>query len=181
MFGRAGWIFVTSPNAVTPYHMDHEHNFILQCLGKKTIHVWNPLDRDVVTERSLELFHTKLSRELVIYKEEHQGRAYSFEAEPGMGAYMPSTSPHWVKNGPGVSITISCTYYTKAIRRRKLLHRGNFKLREMGMNPTPVGQNAVRDGMKGAFFGMGQAMSRVLNRQSPNLPTPQYAPGGPVY
>lgn len=28
MCHRAGWIFVTSPGAVTPYHMDHEHNFI---------------------------------------------------------------------------------------------------------------------------------------------------------
>jgi hypothetical protein len=181
MFGRAGWIFVTSPNAVTPYHMDHEHNFILQCLGRKTLHVWNPLDRDVVTERSLELFHAKLSRELVLYKEEHQPRAYSFALEPGMGGYMPATSPHWVKKGDGVSITVSCTYYTKAIRRQKLLHRGNHKLREMGMEPAPVGKNTVRDGMKGAFFGMGQAMSRVLKRQSPGAPTPPYAGSGPLY
>ncbi|HVE86494.1 MAG TPA: hypothetical protein VND93_26740, partial [Myxococcales bacterium] len=181
MFGRAGWIFVTSPHAVTPYHMDHEHNFILQCLGNKTLHVWDPLDRDVVTERSLELFHTKLSRELVLYKEEHQPRAHTFALEPGMGGYMPSTSPHWVKNGDGVSITISCTYYTKAIRRRKLLHRGNHKLREWGLNPAPVGASAIRDGMKEAFFGAGQAMSRVLKRQSPRLPTPPYAGAGPVY
>jgi hypothetical protein len=182
MFGRAGWIFVTSPSAVTPYHMDHEHNFILQCLGKKTLHVWNPLDRDVVTERSLELFHAKLSRELVIYKQEHQERAYTFALEPGMGGYMPSTSPHWVKNGDGVSITISCTYYTKAIRRRKLLHRGNFKLRELGLIPAPVGSNALRDGVKQAFFGAGQAMTRLLKRQSPMVGTPPYAPGGqPLY
>jgi hypothetical protein len=182
MFGRAGWIFVTSPGAVTPYHMDHEHNFILQCAGRKTLNVWNPLDRDVVTERSLELFHAKLSRELVIYKEEHQPRAYTFALEPGMGGYMPSTSPHWVKNGDGVSITISCTYYTKAIRRRKLLHRGNHKLRELGLTPAPVGQNALRDGVKGAFFGAGQAMTRLLKRQSPAVGTPPYAPGGqPLY
>jgi len=182
MFGRAGWIFVTSPNAVTPYHMDHEHNFILQCIGNKTLHVWNPLDRDVVTERSLELFHGKLSRELVVYKEEHQPRAYTFALEPGMGGYMPSTSPHWVKNGDGVSVTISCTYYTKEIRRRKLLHRGNQKLRELGLTPTPVGQNVLRDGMKQAFFGMGQALQRVLKRQSPGVPTPPYAvSGSPLY
>ena len=182
MFGRAGWIFVASPNAVTPYHMDHEHNFILQCVGKKKLHVWNPLDRDVVTERSLELFHAKLSRELVIYKEEHQSRAYGFDLEPGMGGYMPSTSPHWVKNGDGVSITISCTYYTKAIRRRKLLHRGNHKLRELGLEPAPVGKHALRDGVKQAVFGAGQAMTRLLKRQSPALGMPPYAPGGqPLY
>ena len=30
---RAGWIFVSSPGAVTPFHIDHEHNFILQIRG----------------------------------------------------------------------------------------------------------------------------------------------------
>ena len=106
MHDRAGWIFITSPNAVTPYHMDHEHNFILQVRGKKTLHVWEPLDREVVTERSLELFHAKHSRELVQYREEFQRRARVFDLEPGMGGYMPTTSPHWVKNGDGVSITV---------------------------------------------------------------------------
>jgi hypothetical protein len=181
MFGRAGWIFVTSPNAVTPYHMDHEHNFILQCIGNKTLHVWNPLDRDVVTERSLELFHGKLSRELVVYKEEHQPRAYTFALEPGMGGYMPSTSPHWVKNGDGVSITISCTYYTRAIRRRKLLHRGNHKLRSMGINPSPVGENQMRDGLKASVFGAGQALTSMLKRRSEATMRPAYAEEGPLY
>jgi hypothetical protein len=31
---RAGWIFVSSPRAVTPFHMDHEQNCILQIRGK---------------------------------------------------------------------------------------------------------------------------------------------------
>jgi hypothetical protein len=107
MHGRAGWIFITSPNAVTPYHMDHENNFILQCLGKKKVYVWEPLDREVVTERSLELFHTKHSRELVVFRDTFLPKAHVCDFEPGMGAYMPSTAPHMVKNGDGVSITIS--------------------------------------------------------------------------
>jgi len=35
---RAGWIFVSSPNTVTPFHMDHEHNFILQIRGTKRLY-----------------------------------------------------------------------------------------------------------------------------------------------
>lgn len=42
MYGYAGWIFLTSPRVVTPYHMDRENNFILQVRGNKRIHVWDP-------------------------------------------------------------------------------------------------------------------------------------------
>src|SRR5215813_3710147 len=54
---RAGWIFVSSPNAVTPFHMDHEHNFIMQIRGTKRLYTWEPFDRETVSERGQELFH----------------------------------------------------------------------------------------------------------------------------
>ena len=37
-------IFVSSPGAVTPFHMDHEHNFILQIRGNKKLYTWDPMD-----------------------------------------------------------------------------------------------------------------------------------------
>jgi hypothetical protein len=170
MCHRAGWIFVTSPGAVTPYHMDHEHNFILQVLGKKTINVFDPLDRSIVQERSLELFHTKLSRELVVYKDEFQPKAHVFEAEPGMGAYMPTTSPHWVKNGDNVSITVSFTYYTKRTLRAKHLYRSNYFLRQAGLSPRPVGQSEALDSAKYLAFHTLHR-TRGLLRRAPTDPT----------
>jgi hypothetical protein len=164
MHHRAGWIFVTSPGAVTPYHMDHEHNFILQVRGKKTLNTWDPLDRTVVTERSLELFHFKDSRDLVVYKEEFQPKARVFHLEPGLGGYMPSTTPHWVKNGDNVSITVSFTYYTDMTWRRKNLHRGNYRLRAMGMEPTPVGDQPGRDLVKFPLIRAEQAVRDVAKR-----------------
>jgi hypothetical protein len=149
---RAGWIFITSPNAVTPYHMDHEHNFILQVHGRKTLNVWEPLDREVVTERSLELFHAKWSRELVTYDERFQPRARVFQLEPGLGGYMPLTSPHWVKNGDNVSVTVSFTYYTDLTRRLETLYRGNYTLRARGLAPAPVGRTPARDAVKHLAF-----------------------------
>jgi hypothetical protein len=53
---RSGFIFVTSPNAVTPYHLDHGNNFLLQIAGRKTVYIWEPLDRSVVSDAALELF-----------------------------------------------------------------------------------------------------------------------------
>ena len=150
---RAGWIFVTSPKAVTPYHMDHENNFILQIRGKKKLYVCDPLDREVVTERALELFHAKNSRELVVFREEHKDRARVFDLEPGMGGYMPRTAPHSVENGDNVSITISFTYYTNETRRAKLLHQANEVMRKRGITPTPVGQSRAVDAAKAFGFG----------------------------
>jgi len=170
MHHRAGWIFVTSPHALTPYHMDHEHNFILQVRGTKTINVWDPLDREVVTERSLELFHHDYSRELVVYQEEFQARAHVFDVKPGMGAYMPLTSPHLVKNGPDVSITVSFTYYTSETRRREMLHKVNHRLRSIGLQPRPVGSRPVVDSAKyhlvSRFDQAKRILSKVVGRKS---------------
>ncbi|MBS2032790.1 MAG: cupin-like domain-containing protein [Deltaproteobacteria bacterium] len=180
MCHRAGWIFVTSPGAVTPYHMDHEHNFILQIRGNKTLHVWEPLDREVVSERALELFHGKLSRELVVYRDELLARAHVFQLKPGMGGYMPQTAPHWVKNGDEVSITASFTFYTDATRRRALLHRGNEKLRAVGITPSPVGSTPLVDGVKHLAFRAQQELKTAVNsaRGKPNAPPTDgtYAP-----
>ena len=169
MHHRAGWIFVTSPGAVTPYHMDHEHNFILQVKGRKTLNTWEPLDRSVVTERSLELFHFNGSRDLVVYKDEFQPKARVFHLEPGIGGYMPTTTPHWVKNGDNVSITVSFTYFTDMTWRRRVLHRGNYRLRSLGLAPTPVGERPGLDRVKYPLFSADQgardAVKRVLGRE----------------
>lgn len=145
---RAGWIFVTSPNAVTPFHIDHEHNIILQIRGNKRLHAWDPLDRDVVSELAQERFHTEHSRELVTYDESFDAKAQVFELEPGMGGYMPSTSPHVVTNSDNVSVTMSLTFYTDSTRRRALLYRGNAMLRRAGVKPAPVGASTLRDQAK---------------------------------
>ncbi len=97
---RAGWIFVSSPNTVTPFHMDHEHNFIMQIRGTKRLYTWEPTDRIVISERAQELFHDAHSRELVTWSEDWRPRARVLELAPGLGGYMPSTGPHMVENGP---------------------------------------------------------------------------------
>jgi hypothetical protein len=164
MHHRAGWIFVTSPGAVTPYHMDHEHNFILQVRGTKTLNTWDPLDRSVVTERSLELFHALGSRELVQYKDEFQPKAKVFNLEPGLGGYMPTTTPHWVKNGDQVSITVSFTYFTEETWRRKCTHRLNHWLRARGVEPSPVGPRAGVDAAKYHFYEAAQSARDAVRR-----------------
>ena len=129
-----GWIFVSSPRTVTPFHIDKEHNFILQISGQKTVYVWEPDDLRVVSERARDRFHSRHRRDLIVWREEFRELAHCFKLGPGQGAYMPSTSPHLVEVGEGPSITMSFTYYTDSTRRDNLVHKVRGRMAEFGVN-----------------------------------------------
>jgi len=38
-------VIITSPNQITPYHMDADCNYLLQIAGAKTIYVFNGADK----------------------------------------------------------------------------------------------------------------------------------------
>ena len=61
-----GFIFLSSPGSVTPYHIDPEHNFLLQVRGGKTIHLYDGRDRSLLTEQNLEGFYSGRHRNLKI-------------------------------------------------------------------------------------------------------------------
>jgi oxalate decarboxylase/phosphoglucose isomerase-like protein (cupin superfamily) len=174
---RAGWIFITSPGAVTPFHCDHEHNFILQVAGKKTLRVWEPLDRDVISDEGLELFNAAHSRDLVKWRPELDARAHLFELKPGMGGYMPTNAAHYVKNGDEVSITVSATYYTDLTRRRKLIYCANHAMRKTGISPSPLGAGADAAKLAGyrAARAVSHAVSKLRGRETADLHV-RYAP-----
>jgi hypothetical protein len=178
---RAGWIFVSSPNTITPFHMDHEHNFIMQIRGTKKLYVWDPFDRVVISERAQELFHDSHSRELVTWDESFRQRAQVFALRPGLGGYMPSTAPHLVENGPEPSITISFTYYTDATRQRELIYRGNARMRRLGIAPTPVGAKPERDRVKHAVLSRFTSAKNIVRKalgKSVRENDQRYAPAG---
>ncbi|HKR75045.1 MAG TPA: cupin-like domain-containing protein [Rhodanobacter sp.] len=169
---RGGWIFVTSPRTVTPFHFDKEHNFILQVRGRKTLYVWEPGDTVAASEQARDLFHASHSRERLHWDESLRARARVFHLEPGMGAYMPSTSPHLVESGDEPSVTASFTYYTDATRRDALLHRAHERVRSWGYEPPPVGRNALLDaGLLGVF--RGAALLRHWRARLARAPLPR--------
>jgi Cupin-like domain len=163
---RAGWIFLSSPGAVTPYHMDHEQNFLLQIRGSKIINVWDPRDRTVVSENELESFHATYSLKETKYREEFQPKARVFHAKSGEGAYMPYTAPHWVTNGPEVSVTFSCTFVTAKAQREGQAFAANHKLRQMGMSPKPVGSSPIRDSLKGQVLRAWKSTREIAAKKS---------------
>jgi len=162
MCHRGAWIFVSSPGAVTPFHMDHVHTFILQIMGRKKYYTWDPFDEVVIPQETLEDFHGRYSREKVVWDESFRARAKVFTLEPGLGVYQPSTTPHMVENGDEPSVTLSISYYTSSMLHRERLFKGNLKLRELGISPKPIGSSRTRDAVKlAAFSGYDMVHTRV--------------------
>lgn len=140
---RYGFIFISSPGSVTPYHMDGEHNFLLQVQGTKSMHVWSPDDRYVCSDEQLEAFYSGNVHRNMKYDDSFESSAFKLELSPGLGLHVPVTAPHWVKVGPEVSVSLSITYRSMLSDRAAFLHRTNARLRKHGMRPAPVGSRPI--------------------------------------
>jgi hypothetical protein len=159
---RGGWIFVTSPGAVTPFHMDTENSLFFHIRGEKRFNAWDPSDREILPEEALELFHGESKRDRLVWSDAFLSRAHRFDFQPGEGAFLPVTAPHMVRNGDTVSISMSCTYYSDRTRRLRRIYRANHKLRTLGLTPRPVGQMPLVDAAKSAAVWLVQNGRRVL-------------------
>ena len=101
MRDRQGFIFITSPGSVTPFHMDNEYNFLLQVRGDKTVHMWDPNDRLVLPEQTIEEFHGNFVHRNLEFRRGVHGHRLGAAAAPGRGLHFPVNAPHWIKNGDG--------------------------------------------------------------------------------
>jgi hypothetical protein len=144
---REGFIFISSPHSVTPYHMDPEYNFLLQIRGKKTMSIFDGADRSILSEQELEEYLSGGHRNLT-FKDEFQQKAKVCELNPGDGLHVPVTSPHWVKNGGEVSVSFSITFRAPASDRRTIIYTTNAYLRKRGLSPVAYGKSAWRDAAK---------------------------------
>lgn len=147
MYQREAYIFISSPDSVTPYHIDNEYNFLLQIRGQKQISLFDREDRSIISDLELEKFYTGGHRNLE-FKDEYQAKAQVFQLTPGDGLHFPITAPHWVKNGPAVSVSFSITFRSPASEKREMVFRVNAGLRKYGFAPTPVGAAQWQDSLK---------------------------------
>jgi hypothetical protein len=159
-------IFLTSPNRVTSYHIDRECNFLMQVSGEKQISVFDRNDRDVVPETELETFWSK-DNNAGVYKPQYQDRAYVFQMKPGTGVHIPVNSPHWLKTGNNISISLSISYQYKDWNR-KYVFQANYYLRRMGLNPTPPGKSVLLDNTKRIVMRAGLTGKKLLHPKKAN-------------
>ena len=135
MLKREAFIFVSSPNAVTPFHFDPEHNILLQLRGSKTMTVFDPADHDVVKPEAHEAFHRGAHRNLP-FRDEIKDRGQAITIVPGEAIYVPVKAPHWVQNGPATSVSFSITWRSEWSYREQYAHNLNAMMRDVGLSPT---------------------------------------------
>jgi hypothetical protein len=152
---REAFVFISSPDAITPYHIDPEWNFLLQIRGIKYMHVYPADDSTLLSDLELEAFYSGGHRNLQ-FKEEFRDRERRFELHPGEGVHVPVTAPHWVQNGPEVSISFSITFQTRKSERRSVVYRVNQALRQRGWKPTRFGVSSWRDTLKYQVYRAGR-------------------------
>ena len=148
MHKKEGFIFVSSPGAVTPFHMDPEHNILLQISGAKSFHLFPANDSALISQKQYEAFHTEGGHRNLPYKDSFNASGRVFEMRPGDALYVPVTAPHWVKVRDEVSVSLSITWRSRISDDLARLHRANAWLRARGASPSPVGASPLRDRAK---------------------------------
>lgn len=156
-----GFIFISAPPSITPFHIDREHNFWLQVRGRKIMNVWDHTDRELVPGNLVDNFIAYGDLAPVKLKDEYANRVQSFDVRAGDGVYFPPTTPHmtrsdesWSVAEDGVSVSIGTVFYTDQSRRAAHVHAGNTLLRKFGVSPKQPGQSALGDMVK-APLGRG--------------------------
>ena len=139
MLTPQGFIFVSSPNSVTPYHFDPEHNILLQIRGTKVMTQFPAGDTRFVPDEAHETYHSGGPRELK-WDDAMLRHGTPFPLAPGEALFVPVMAPHFVKNGPAPSVSLSITWRSEWSYRESDARIMNAILREKGFQPAAPGR-----------------------------------------
>ena len=139
MLTPQGFIFVSSPNSVTPYHFDPEHNILLQITGTKMMTQFPAGDIRFVPDEAHETYHSGGPRELQ-WDNSFLEHGIEFPLVPGEALFVPVMAPHFVKNGPATSVSLSITWRSEWSYRESDARVLNAILRERGFRPKAPGR-----------------------------------------
>jgi hypothetical protein len=145
-----GFLFVSSPNSTTPFHLDSEDNFFVHIHGEKFFNIFDNHDRAMVSDDEIERSMTKHRN--LRYNDSFAQRAQEFHLFAGDGCYVPYQWPHWVRTADSYSISMAITWKTREVRRLNDLHFFNSMLRGIGLPQKPPGAQPVLDALKLAFY-----------------------------
>jgi hypothetical protein len=139
MIRPEGFIFVTSPHGVTPYHFDPEHNILLQLRGTKTMIQFPAGDPRFAPDEKHEAYHTGGPRELD-WQDAWLEHGQAFTIGPGEALFVPVMAPHFVRNGPEPSVSLSITWRSAWSMAEADARAFNAALRCRGMSPSRTGR-----------------------------------------
>ncbi len=134
MLRPQGFVFISSPGAITPYHFDPEHNILLQLTGSKVMTQFPAGDPKYAADEIHETYHSGGARELAWQPDLAQGGS-EFAIGPGEAVYVPVMAPHFVRNGPDSSISLSITWRSDWSFAEADARGFNRLLRKLGFDP----------------------------------------------
>jgi mannose-6-phosphate isomerase-like protein (cupin superfamily) len=145
---RVAFVFVSSPNSVTPVHFDIEHSLLMQVSGCKTVSVgrW---ESNAARRHEFDRYWDGSHGRIETLKPEET----AYTMTPGRAVYIPPGTPHWVHNGPDISLSVTLTYFTAATVRENRVEDFNSRLRRRHLKPREPGRSATVDTAKSYAMG----------------------------
>lgn len=165
------YLFIASPNSVTPFHIDRYSTFLFQFAGSKEISVFPACDERIVPSAMAEGF-LAYSGVRPQWRNELEELGEKFAFAPGEALHIPFIAGHHVKNGPSdVSISMSIIFntpQTMALTRAMLFnHRMRRALKPVGYEPRAVGSADWRDMAKAHLWTTAAKAASVLRGKRP--------------
>ena len=161
MLKMHGFVFLSSPDAVTPFHIDPEHNILLQIEGEKTMTIFPAGDTALVSDAQHEAFQRGAHRNLK-WDEGFAAKGAAFNLTPGQAVHVPVKAPHHVKNGPLPSISLSITWRSRLSFAEAEVRGMNALLRQRGLTPMSPGIAPARDGVKRVAYRALGKVQRLI-------------------
>ncbi len=158
MLKTQAYIFITSPNGMTPYHFDPEHNILLQIRGSKVMTQFPAGDPAYAADRVHEGYHTGGARELTWHDDLLTGGT-AFPLSPGEALYVPVMAPHFVRNGPLPSVSLSITWRSEWSFAEADARAFNGVLRRIGLKPRRTGRWPRRNRLKAVSWRLFRKLS----------------------
>ena len=135
MMRLEGFIFVSSPNAVTPLHFDPEYNILFQARGAKTMTLFPAADPDIIGDPFFEAYFAGGPRNLR-WQDEWAPRGNPITIGPGEAMFVPILAPHLVRVRDEVSVSLSLTWRSEWSCHHADACRFNRRLRTLGLRPA---------------------------------------------
>lgn len=158
------YLFIASPNAFTPFHIDRYSTFLFQIRGSKEVAVFDQFNDKVVCPKIRANF-ADYGKTRPIWSEEIEPYAKKYNFKPEEALHIPFISGHYIKNGPeDVSISLSIIFRTDESQMWLDALSVNNRLREkLKLSVTNVGHNPSKDKIKAKMLPIFNSAYHVKN------------------
>lgn len=153
------YLFIASPDSVTPFHIDRYSTLLMQFRGTKSVRVFEQWDERVVHASDREAY-VAYARTKLPWSAELDVLGQDFAFSPGETLHIPFIAGHHVRNGSDdVSISMSIIFNTRqSMRWRQAIEFNHAVRTRLDVNPSPVGQRAWLDGAKAGLWRLNNKL-----------------------